>query len=85
MRKSERSTQDRNDDSHWIKVNTLNTVYSFMFEEKCQVAEVFHLKDLEKTYLEIVSEHGIQYESHTSRSPMSPYWFQIILILKRVI
>ena len=56
-----------------------------MFEEKCQVAEVFHLKDLEKTYLEIVSEHGIQYESHTSRSPMSPYWFQIILILKRVI
>ena len=67
LRKSERSTHDGNNDTHWIKVNALNTVYSFMFEEKCQGAEVFHAKDFEKIYLEILSEHGIQYESHTSR------------------
>ena len=37
-----------------------------MFEEKCQGVEVFHAKDLEKVYLNILSEHGIQDESHTS-------------------
>ena len=31
-----------------------------MFEEKCQGVEVFYAKDLEKIYLEILSEHGIQ-------------------------
>ena len=36
LQKSERSTHDGNDDMHWIKVNLLNTVYLFMFEEKCQ-------------------------------------------------
>ena len=41
LRKSERTTYDGNDDMHWIKVNALNTVYSFMFEEKCQGVEVF--------------------------------------------
>ena len=30
--KSERSTHDGNDDTHWIKVNALNTIYLFMFE-----------------------------------------------------
>ena len=64
--KSEQSTHDGNNDMHWIKVNALNTVYLFMFEEKCQGVEVFYAKDLEKIYLEILSEHGIQYESHTS-------------------
>ena len=29
--------------------------------------EVFYAKNLEKIYLEILSEHRIQYESHTSR------------------
>ena len=67
LQKSEWTTHDGNDDMHWIKVNALNTVYSFMFEEKCQGVEVFYAKDLEKIYLEILSEHGIQYESHTSR------------------
>ena len=67
MRKSERSAYDDNSDTHWIKVNALNTVYSFVLEEKCQGVEVFYAKDLEKIYLEILSEHGIQYESHTSR------------------
>ena len=65
--KSEQSTHDGNNDTHWIKVNALDTVYLFMFEEKCQGVEVFYAKDLEKIYLEILSEHGIQYESHTSR------------------
>ena len=41
LRKSERTTYDGNDDTLWIKVNALNTVYSFMFEEKCQGVEVF--------------------------------------------
>ena len=60
MRKSERSTHDGNDGTHWIKVHALNTVYSLMFEEKCHGVEVFYAKDLEKIYLEILSEHGIQ-------------------------
>ena len=67
MRKSERSIHDVNDDTHWIKVNALNTVYSFVFEEKCQGVEVFHAKDLEQIYWEILLEHGTQDESHTSR------------------
>ena len=45
LRKSERSTHDSKDDTHWIKVNALNTVYSFMFEEKFQGVEVFYAKD----------------------------------------
>ena len=45
----------------------MNPVYSFMFEEKCQGVEVFHPKNLEKIYLGILSEHGIQYESHISQ------------------
>ena len=67
MRKSERSIHDVNDDKHWIKVNALNTVYSFVFEEKCQGVEVFHAKDLEQIYWEILLEHGTQDGSHTSR------------------
>ena len=67
LRKSEWSTHDTNDDTHWIKVLALNTVYSFMFEERCQGVEMFYAKDLEKICLEILSEHGIQFESHTSR------------------
>ena len=38
-----------------------------MFEEKCQGLEVLYAKYLQKIYLEILSEHGVQYESHTSR------------------
>ena len=38
-----------------------------MFEEKYKGVEVFHAKNLEKIYLEILSEHGIQYESHRSQ------------------
>ena len=38
-----------------------------MFEEKCQDVPVFHAKDLEKIYLEILSENGIQYGSYKSR------------------
>ena len=83
LRKSERTTDDGNNDTHWIKVNALNIVYSFMFEEKCQGAEVFYAKDLEKIYLGILSEHGIQYEFHISR--FAPYWFQIMMILKSII
>ena len=45
----------------------MNTVDSVLIEEKYYNLEVFHAKDLEKIYLKIVSEHGIQYESHTSR------------------
>ena len=48
-------------------MNALNTVYLFMFKEKCQGLEVFYTKDLEKIYLEVLSKYGIQYESHTSR------------------
>ena len=33
LRKSERSIHDVNDDTRWIKINALNTVYSFVFEE----------------------------------------------------
>ena len=62
-----KSTHDGNNDTHWIKVNSLNTVDSVLIEEKYYNLEVFHAKDLEKIYLKIVSEHGIQYESHTSR------------------
>ena len=54
LRKSQRSTHDCNDDKYWIKVNALNTAYSFMFEEKCQGVEMFYAKDLEKIYLEIL-------------------------------
>ena len=57
LRKSVRSTNDGNDDMHWIEVNVLNTVYSCMFEEKCQGVEVFQANDLEKIYFEILSEH----------------------------
>ena len=67
LRKSQRSTHDCNDDKYWIKVNALNTVYSFMFEENCQGVVMFSAKDLEKIYLEILLEHRIQYESHTSQ------------------
>ena len=67
LRKSERSTDDGNDDTHWIKVNALNIVYLFMFEKKYQGAEVFYAKELEKIYLGILSEHGIQYEFHIFR------------------
>ena len=67
MGKSERSTHEDTDDSHWIKVNVLNRVYSFIFEEKCQSIDLFYAKDIEKKYLEILSKHGIQYEFHTSR------------------
>ena len=67
LRKSERTTDDGNNDTHWIKVNALNIVYSFMFEKKCQGAEVFYAKELEKIYLGILSEHGIQYEFHIFR------------------
>ena len=42
LRKSEWSTHDTNDDTHWIKVLALNTVYSFMFEERCQGVEMFY-------------------------------------------
>ena len=73
LRKTTQSTHDGNGDTHWIKINALNTVYSFIFEEKCQGVEVFYAKDLEKIYLEILSEHGIQYESHTS-------WFAYLLV-----
>ena len=48
-------------------MNALNTVYLFMFKEKCQGLEVFYTKDLEKIYLEVLSKYGIQYESHKSR------------------
>ena len=48
-------------------MNALNTVYLFMFKEKCQGLEVLYTKDLEKIYLEVLSKYGIQYESHTSR------------------
>ena len=34
LRKFERSIHDGNDDTPWIKLNALNTVYWFMFEEK---------------------------------------------------
>ena len=34
LRKSERSTHDDNNDMHWIKVNALNTIHLFIFEEK---------------------------------------------------
>ena len=44
-----------------------------MLEEKSQGVEVLYAKDLEKTYLEILSEHGIQYECHTS-------WFASLLV-----
>ena len=67
MRESKRSTRDGNDDMHCIKINALSTVYSFIFEEKRQGIELFHVKDLEKIYFEIFSEHGIQYESDTSQ------------------
>ena len=50
-----------------MKVNIWNAVYLFMFEENCQVVVVFYEKDLENVYLEILSEHGIQCESHTSQ------------------
>ena len=53
-------------------MNALNTVYLFMFKEKCQGLEVFYTKDLEKIYLEVLSKYGIQYESHTS-------WFASLL------
>ena len=52
---------------HCIKINALSTVYLFISEEKRQGVEVFHVKDLEKIYFEIFLEHGIQYESDTSR------------------
>ena len=45
----------------------MNTVHSVLIEEKYYILEVFHPKALEKIYLKILSEHGIQYESHTSR------------------
>ena len=48
-------------------MNALNIVYSFMFEKKCQGAEMFYAKELEKIYLGILSEHGIQYEFHIFR------------------
>ena len=67
LQKSERSAHDGNNDTHWIKINALNSVYWFIFEEDCQGVEVFHAKDLEKMYLQILSEHRIQYEPHTSR------------------
>ena len=63
LRKSEQSIHDGYDDTHWIKVNTLNTIDSFMSEG----VEVFGAKDLDKIYLEIISEDGIQYKSNTSR------------------
>ena len=44
-----------------------------MLEEKSQGVEVLYAKDLEKTYLEILSERGIQYECHTS-------WFASLLV-----
>ena len=72
LRKSEWSTHDTNDDTHWIKVLALNTVYSFMFEERCQGVEMFYANGLEKICLESLSEHGIQFESHTSRFASLP-------------
>ena len=53
LRKFERSTHDGNNDTSWIKLNALNIVYSFMFEEK------FLEKIKKKIYLEILSELGI--------------------------
>ena len=44
-------------------MNALNTIDSFMSEG----VEVFDTKDLDKIYLEIISEDGIQYESNTSQ------------------
>ena len=63
LRKSEQSIHDSYDDTHWIKVNALNTIDSFMSEG----VEVFDATDLDKIYLEIISEDGIQYESNTSQ------------------
>ena len=72
LRKSEWSTHDTNNDTHWIKILALNTDYSFMFEERCQGVEMFYAKGLEKICLESLSEHEIQFESHTSRFASLP-------------
>ena len=56
------------DDSEWHKASSLNKIIYYMKEQDIEnPGIIFEVKSLEKMYIELLSHHGIEQNSHVTR------------------